>query len=238
MSAPREKSGLTRVDELVRYHDRDVVVVSKPEGLSSMTHEGESQSVDRLVSDWLERKLARRRAPVHVVHRLDKVTSGVMVFALNRAALLALKEQFRAHTVGRVYHAIAHGRVQSQRIEFRIVRDRGDGLRGVTREPRAGVHSVTNVEVQEHLSRCTLLSCRLETGRTHQIRIHLAQVGHPLVGEPLYVKGFAGPRLDAPRVMLHAGKLSFEHPRTRARLQFEEKLPEAFELFLAKERKA
>jgi len=236
MNAPRERPGAALTDALVRHHDRDLVVVSKPEGLSSMTHDGESQSVDRLVGQWLEKKLGRRRPAVHVVHRLDKVTSGIMVYALNREATLALKEQFRAHTVGRVYHAIAHGHVHSQRLEYRIVRDRGDGLRGITREANAGVRSVTNVEACEVLARCTAIHCRLETGRTHQIRIHLAHIGHALVGEPLYTKGKSGPWLQASRVMLHARTLAFEHPRTGARLSFEAQVPDAFEQFLRAER--
>jgi 23S rRNA pseudouridine1911/1915/1917 synthase len=236
MNAPREPKGYELADELVLYHDRDVVVVNKPIGLSSMTHEGETNSTDRLVADWLSRK-TKRSAQVHVVHRLDKVTSGVLVFACTRDATLALKEQFRAHTVGRHYFAIAHGHLRDRRLSFRIVRDRGDGLRGVTREPGRGVHSVTDVQVLEQFARCALVRCRLETGRTHQIRIHLAQIGSPLVGEPLYTLGLQGPFLDAPRVMLHAAHLSFGHPRTRARLSFDSPLPEAFEQFLNRERK-
>lgn len=235
MNAPRQAKGHRLADELVHYHDRDLVVINKPVGLSSMTHEGEPNSADRLVEEWLSTN-AKRSPKVHVVHRLDKVTSGILVFALNRDTLLALKEQFRAHTVGRRYLAIAHGKLEEGRLSFRIVRDRGDGLRGITRDPRAGVHSVTRVEVVEQLARCALVACRLETGRTHQIRIHLAHIGNPLVGEPLYTKGLAGPFLEAPRVMLHAAHLGFVHPRTKAHLRFDEPPPDAFERFLERER--
>lgn len=236
MNAPRDGRGKSLADEFVLHHDRDLVVVNKPEGLSSMTHEGEGNSVDRMLEQWIA-ATSRRRVQVHVVHRLDKVTSGVLVFALNRSALLDLKEQFRAHSVGRHYFALAHGSLQSRRLSFRIVRDRGDGLRGVTREPLRGVHSVTDVELVEQLARCALVRCRLETGRTHQIRIHLAHIGHPLVGETLYTKGLPGPFLAAPRTMLHAAHLSFVHPRTRAKLRFESVLPEAFQSFLETERR-
>jgi 23S rRNA pseudouridine1911/1915/1917 synthase len=236
MTAPRPKAGTELADSFVRFHDRDVVVVEKPEGLSSMTHEGENQSADRLLESWLTHKQGRRSAAVHVVHRLDKVTSGVMVFALHREALLDLKGQFREHSVGRYYLAVANGEVHPGTLKLRIVRDRGDGLRGITRDPREGVHSVTHVEVLEPLARTTLIRCKLETGRTHQIRIHLAHTGHPLVGEPLYAKGVQGSFVEAPRLMLHAAHLSFVHPRTRARLSFDSELPDAFQRFLQAER--
>lgn len=231
MTAPRTRPGFEVKDDLVLYHDHDVVVVNKPEGLSSITHEGEPDSTDRLVQRWLTQTDRRSAGPLHIVHRLDKVTSGVMIFARNRHGMLLLKEQFRAHSVGRFYLAIANGAPLAGRIEGRIVRDRGDGIRGLTKEWNRGVHSVTDVEVLEQLRGCALIRCRLETGRTHQIRIHLASRGAPLVGEPLYIKGLSGSFLEAPRVMLHAAFLSFEHPTKRTQMRFEVPIPRAFEDF-------
>jgi 23S rRNA pseudouridine1911/1915/1917 synthase len=235
MTTPRALPG-TVDDKLVVFCDGHVVVVRKPEGISSIIHEIEPTSVEQQVRDWLSVKEKRRVAPLGIVHRLDKVTSGVMVFARNPAAKAFLKDQFRAHTVGRTYLAIVHGHVREGRLAFRIVRDRGDGLRGVTQDPRYGSFSATNIEVVEPMERCSLIRCRLETGRTHQIRIHLSYILHPIVGEPLYTAGYAGTLLQAPRVMLHAATLSFEHPAHRGRMSFDEPLPSNFEQFLARER--
>jgi 23S rRNA pseudouridine1911/1915/1917 synthase len=159
-----------------------------------------------------------------------------MLFARSRTVQSHLKDQFRVHSTGRFYLALAHGRVHPGTLSFRLVRDRGDGIRGVTKTPHQGTHSVTHVTVREHFDRCTLIQCKLETGRTHQIRIHLSEVGHPLVGEPLYTKDFRGALIDSPRTLLHAAFLSFEHPITRQRRSFEVPLPSAFEDVLRRER--
>jgi 23S rRNA pseudouridine1911/1915/1917 synthase len=237
MTAPRGKVGRVEGDSLVVYHDAQVIVVRKPEGISSIEHEGEDTSVEQRVQHWLSDRERKRVAPLGVVHRLDKVTSGLMVFARTPAAKVFLKEQFRAHSVGRQYLALANGEVQPGKLEFRLVRDRGDGLRGVATDPRRGRYSATHVRVMERLRGCCLVQCKLETGRTHQIRIHLAHVGHPIVGETLYYKGLDVPLLSAPRVMLHAATLSFDHPGHRGRLSFEEPLPKAFLDFLAARRR-
>jgi 23S rRNA pseudouridine1911/1915/1917 synthase len=179
MTAPKPRPGQVDSD-MVLHCDAHVIVVRKPVGISSVEHEDEPTSLQALLRDWLARH-ERRSCPLpRVVHRLDKVTSGVMIFARNAAAQQHLKEQFRAHTTGRYYIAVAHGAVQAATLSFRLVRDRGDGLRGVTEDPNRGRHSVTHFSVEEQLARCTVLRCQLETGRTHQIRIHLAHIGHPM----------------------------------------------------------
>jgi 23S rRNA pseudouridine1911/1915/1917 synthase len=238
MTAPRPRPGFTVASEYVVFCDRDVVVVRKPVGISSVDHEDEPTSLASELREWLSRHEKRSCPPLKVVHRLDKVTSGVMVFARTQPAQLELKEQFRAHTTGRHYVAVAHGLVHDATLSYRLVRNRGDGLRGVTNDPNLGRHSVTHVVASEVLARCTVVQCRLETGRTHQIRIHLAQTGHPVVGDELYGRDHAGPAIETPRTLLHAASLSFTHPRDRRRLEFEDALPEDFEGVIRRERAA
>jgi 23S rRNA pseudouridine1911/1915/1917 synthase len=176
-----------------------------------------------------------------VVHRLDKDTSGVMVFARNAAAQRALAAQFRAHDVERVYQAIVHGDVGERTVESHLLLDRGDGLRGSHGHyrraqgapPADARRAVTHVRPLERLKGATLAECRLETGRQHQIRIHLAEAGHPLVGERVYIRDYDGRRIEAPRVMLHARVLGFTHPRTGRTVRFEREAPEDFRALLA-----
>jgi 23S rRNA pseudouridine1911/1915/1917 synthase len=171
-----------------------------------------------------------------VVHRLDKETSGLMVFARTADAKRKLASQFRAHDIDRVYHALAHGTVAATRVETHLVLDRGDGLRGSFghfRRPRGGVptdakRAVTHVTPLARLSGATLVECRLETGRQHQIRIHLSELGHPLLGERVYIRDYRGATIASPRLMLHARTLGFLHPRTGERVRFEREPPDDF----------
>jgi 23S rRNA pseudouridine1911/1915/1917 synthase len=179
------------------------------------------------------------------VHRLDRETSGLLVFARTRQAADALIEQFSAHTVDRVYQAIVVGHPLARRIATQLVRDRGDGLRGSTTEPTAGKPAVTHIRPLERIGDYSLLECRLETGRTHQIRIHLAEIGHPVCGDRKYAPradvaiddrskhsgcskqpGCCGP------LALHAAELGFTHPRTGERVKFEMPMPKELQKFL------
>lgn len=223
-NAPRA----TRVPALpkasILYLDPQLVVVEKPAGVSTVPYdEDERGTLDQLVMETISQR--GRRAPLGIVHRIDKETSGVVVFARTLAAKRELKNQFRFHSVGRRYVAIAHGAVRSATIESRLVRDRGDGRRGSGNDELHGRDAITHVKLIERLRGASLVECRLETGRTHQIRIHLAERGHPLLGERVYIKGYRGAELDAPRLMLHARELAFDHPQTGERLQFERPLP-------------
>jgi 23S rRNA pseudouridine1911/1915/1917 synthase len=174
--------------------------------------------------------------PVRPVHRLDRETSGLMVFARTAAAEIHLGQQFKKHTIERRYLAIVQGRVAAQKIETNLVADRGDGRRGSTRQPDVGKRAVTYVQPLEELGDYTLIECRLETGRTHQIRIHLAELGHPLCGEKVYNQPLFGtPRVDksgAPRIALHAQVLGLVHPATGETLRFEMPLPRDLAQFL------
>lgn len=180
-------------------------------------------------------------ARVIPVHRLDRETSGLMVFARTPAAERALTDMFRSHDFRRVYHAIALGIVAPQTIESHLADDRGDGRRGSVPEAAGGERAVTHVRPLEPLGRFTLVECRLETGRTHQIRIHLSEQGHPLCGDRTYRKPLDGPSLrddsGAPRLALHATELSFVHPMTSKELSFRSKLPADLAEFLARLRR-
>jgi 23S rRNA pseudouridine1911/1915/1917 synthase len=178
---------------------------------------------------------------VRAVHRLDKETSGLVVFARTIAAERHLGRQFRAHTVERCYRAIVRGRARSQRIESRLVQDRGDGRRGSSAAFGDGQRAVTHVRVVETLGACTLVECRLETGRTHQVRIHLGEAGTPICGDHVYDRPLHGrPFPDASgmsRIALHAASLGFTHPATGKRMNWTSPLPEDMEALLHKLRK-
>jgi 23S rRNA pseudouridine1911/1915/1917 synthase len=169
---------------------------------------------------------------LHVVHRLDRATSGLLAFAKTKRAELALAAQLRTHTMTREYLCVAHGDVTSRRIESRLVADRGDGLRGSTTHT-GGKLAITHVEALRRLRGATLCSVRLETGKTHQIRIHLAEIGHPLVGETVYIRDFRGKPIAAPRLMLHAKRLAFDHPVTGARVELSSEPPQDFAAVVA-----
>lgn len=207
----------------ILFQDSQVVVVVKPAFVSTEPYD--AQEKDTLVQ-LLRAQLGGR--PLYVVHRLDKETTGILVFARTPPAKDHLKNQFRFRTTGRRYLALAHGSPRTRTISSHIVRDRGDGLRGSTDNKTLGRASVTHVTTLEELKGVTLVECRLETGRTHQIRIHLAEAGHPLLGERVYSKGYPGTLLDAPRVMLHAETLEFDHPTGGQRQCFQVDPPSDF----------
>ena len=236
-SAPKLRTGALP-ESAIAFLDRDVVVVDKPVGMLSIAYEpGDKDTLVDCTRTVLRRMGGRGfDLQLGVVHRLDKETSGLMVFARTVAAKRILALQFRAHDIERVYHAIAHGMVAAQRVETHLILDRGDGLRGSYghfRRPKGGIppeakRSVTHVKPIASLAGATLVECRLETGRQHQIRIHLSELGHPLVGERVYVRDYAGPKIEALRPMLHARVLGFAHPRTGERMSFEREAPDDF----------
>jgi 23S rRNA pseudouridine1911/1915/1917 synthase len=252
--------------DAIVHVDAHIVVVEKPPGISTVPFDpegmgasiarrarpGEEVTLDERVRAGLARRerargAARRGPPpdLGVVHRLDKETSGLLVFTRSWAAKKALTQAFRSHTVHRRYLALVHGIPKSETIVSHFVEDRGDGLRGSVERRRGRAHAigsektqraVTHVEVLESSrpseSGATsmnppwaLVACRLETGRTHQIRIHLAEAGHPVLGERVYVRDYKQPLIPAPRVMLHAAELGFEHPATGNEMRWTSELP-------------
>jgi 23S rRNA pseudouridine1911/1915/1917 synthase len=238
MDTPR-KAGLA--DEIpVVFHDGHVILVDKPEGISSVPYDDDERDTaqDRARA-WL-RSHVGPGPPPRVVHRIDKDTSGLLIFARSRLAERVLANQLRLHTMERRYLCVAHGRISAQRIESMLTPDRGDGLRGSTTRANAK-RAVTHVEVVENLPGATLCRVRLETGRTHQIRVHLAEAGHPLVGERVYVRDYmrtGREPMAAKRLLLHAATLGFEHPVGAVPMHFESPLPPEFESALEALRKA
>jgi len=235
--ARKVRAGLLPESAIV-FADREVVVVDKPAGMLSVADEPGNKDTLAQHTRTVLRGMEPRGSDgaLDVVHRLDRDTSGLIVFARTAAAKRALAVQFRAHDIHRLYHAIAHGAMVAARIETHLVADRGDGIRGSHGHfrrakgaaPLDAKHAVTHVRPIRALAGATLVECRLETGRQHQIRIHLAELGHPLVGERVYIRDYAGVRIESARPMLHARALGFVHPRTGERMAFEREAPPDF----------
>ncbi|MEC8556411.1 MAG: RluA family pseudouridine synthase [Planctomycetota bacterium] len=174
---------------------------------------------------------------VFPVHRLDRETSGLMLFARTRAAEQKLVSMFRRHTIRRQYQAFCSGQVDPQTITSMLIRDRGDGVRGTLpkgasqEEQDAALEAITHILHSEPIagSRYSKLTCKLETGRTHQIRIHLSELGHPICGDKIYHKLADGKILPddshAPRHALHSHLLEFTHPFSGEHLNFKMPLP-------------
>ena len=219
----------------VLHEDADCIVVEKPAGLLSVpTADREKDTLLSRVSGYLQHRY-RRRPYVGVVHRIDKDTSGALLFARSREALRALQDIFKRHEIEREYVALVEGEPpDSGTLDADLVRDRGDRRRGVARSGERGLFAVTRYKTVERLGSASLVSVRLETGRTHQIRVHFAAAGHCILGDAVYRPRHAPPpRFEAPRQMLHARRLGFAHPRTGEGILCESALPEDFEKVLA-----
>jgi 23S rRNA pseudouridine1911/1915/1917 synthase len=231
------------------------VVAEKSSGMNTVRHPAELDWADDrkaltptlfdlvppAIAHQLGRPIHAQQPKLRIVHRLDKETSGLVVFARSVPAERGLGKQFHAHTVTRRYLAVIPGHLPAQRLASRLIRDRGDGRRGSTDTPDTGKLAVTHIEVVERLGGYTLLSCRLETGRTHQIRIHLAERGYPVCGEKVYNRRRDGPPIPdasgAPRLALHAAELGFRHPVTGDEMHWEMPLPPDLRAFVEKMRR-
>jgi 23S rRNA pseudouridine1911/1915/1917 synthase len=234
---------------VVRHLDDHVVVVEKPANVNSVRHPSELEwtekhkQLDPTLQDLAGWAVAARLnrpgrslPPLRIVHRLDRETSGLLVFARTALAERGLGMQFRKHTVTRRYLTLVPGVMTARTIRSDLVRDRGDGRRGSTTLPGVGKPAVTHVSVEERLPGYTLLSCRLETGRTHQIRIHLSESGHPVCGDKVYHRRPDGTDVPdpsgAPRLALHATELGFDHPATGAAMHWAMPLPADLQRFV------
>jgi 23S rRNA pseudouridine1911/1915/1917 synthase len=212
------------VDFEVVYEDDDLLVVDKPAGV--VVHPAPGHPEGTLAQALAGRAAGGEPFRPGIVHRLDRDTSGLLVVAKSEPIHRELQEQLRRREVRRGYVALVEGRpdARSGTIDAPIGRDRGQRTVISTRtdKPR---QAVTHFEIAEELPRTTLLAVRLETGRTHQIRAHLAAIGHPVCGDPVYGGRASGRRLGLTRQFLHAANLLFRHPRTGESVVCESKLP-------------
>ena len=218
----------------VVYEDPDILVIDKPAGL--VVHPGSGNWAGTLLNALLHRVPGLAGLPrAGIVHRLDKDTSGLLVVAKTLEAQTALVRQLQARTVKRQYFALVHGTVQGDgRVEAPIGRHPTARTRmAVTSR---GKPATTHYRVLRRYADATLLECTLETGRTHQIRVHLASIGHPLVGDPVY-RGrrspTAGPLAGFGRQALHATRLALAHPRSGDVLEWESPVPADLAALLA-----
>lgn len=222
--APREKKPPVPVNAIpleIVYSDDSIVVVNKPAGLTTSRSAEEKAEFGRgrkylptTLAELLPAALGSPNRPVFAVHRLDRDTTGLIVFARTQTAARHLTSQFRKRSVDRRYLAVTRGVPPEGRIESRLVDDRGDGRRGSGTDD--GQRAVTHVRVIERLGKFAVVECKLDTGRTHQVRIHLGEAGAPLCGERVYDRPLNGaPAEDesgAARPLLHAIRLGIEHP--------------------------
>ena len=239
----------------IRFLDEHLVVVEKPPGVNSVRHPAErtwkesrkslSLTLEDLVTKqigFLTKKGTKGKSSrLRVVQRLDKETSGLLVFARTADAERGLGMQFFNHSVERKYLALIPGTIAPQSIESILVRDRGDGRRGSAPFSQPGKKAVTHVHIVEKFQAFTLVGCQLETGRTHQIRIHLAEKGSPVCGEKVYRTTVNGSILPDgsgfPRLALHAAELGFIHPISGEPMHWNMALPEDFSKLLQHLRK-
>lgn len=238
--APAEFLRSLPIPPVIRHLDAQIVVVDKPAGLTTMRHAEDvaefgtraRRYLPPTLADLVPLLIARtekgKATPVRAVHRIDNETTGLVVFARTVEAERHLGRQFRAHSIERRYLALVRGQAQAGRIESFLATDRGDGRRGSSRDGN-GQHAITHVAVVEQLPGHTLVECRLETGRTHQVRIHLGEAGTPLCGERVYDRPLHGrpvpDRSGARRILLHAATLSLDHPADGRRVEWTSPLP-------------
>jgi 23S rRNA pseudouridine1911/1915/1917 synthase len=228
-SRPRPETAVRRLRVL--YEDEHILVVDKPAGvLTQPTPERERDTLLERAGRYLMRVRGAKRPYVGIVHRIDRDTSGVVLLVCSPRALRPFQLMFRTHSVERSYVAVVEGAIEPVRgtIDRPLVVDRGDGRRGSSARAGLGSRAITHYELIERFGgTAALLACRLETGRTHQIRIHLAESGHPVVGDPVYRSKTAPPfPVPFPRQALHAQALGFNHPLTGQAMRIEASLPD------------
>lgn len=212
------------------YEDDDLIVVNKPQGM--VVHPAPGNYDGTLVNALLyhcKGKLSGINGVIRpgIVHRIDKDTSGVLVVAKNDQAHVNLAEQIKEHTVNRRYHTIVHHNIaeDEKTINAPIGRHPKDRKKMAVTQ-KNNKHAVTHIRVIERLGKYTWVEAKLETGRTHQIRVHMAYIGHPVVGDPVY--GVKKEKFHLQGQALHAKVLGFNHPRTGEYMEFEAPLPQYF----------
>jgi 23S rRNA pseudouridine1911/1915/1917 synthase len=215
----------------VLYEDNDMVAIDKPAGM--VVHAGAGVRSGTLVNALLHRfaSLSTTAGDLRpgIVHRLDRYTSGVLLVAKTDAAHRSLAEQFAGRRVRKVYTALVHGVVKADhgRIEKPIARDPNARVRMTARLPQ-GRHAWSEYRVLQRFDKFTLLEVLIGTGRTHQIRVHLSSIGHPVVGDRLY----GAPAQALGRYFLHAARISFEQPSTGQAIEVSSPLPPELEAWM------
>ncbi len=217
MAAP----GIDRIRIL--FEDDSLIVVDKPAGLLTMASESEREKT--VYAALRSRANAKRPAEqIFIVHRLDREASGLLVFAKTIPAKEDLQSQFKDHSAGRQYIAVVEGRVTPDQFTIQSYLAENAAFRVYSaKSEKAGKRAITHLRVVKRTPRTSLLEVRLETGRKHQIRVHLAERGHPIVGDKMY-----GARVKAGRLALHGTRLEFRHPQTGALMQFDSPPPKTF----------
>jgi 23S rRNA pseudouridine1911/1915/1917 synthase len=239
-------------DVKILFLDPHVVVVNKPAGMLALRNPGDvswrqvrkdkqpslEESLQRLIRQQQRSQAPRLEIRLLAVHRIDRETSGILVFARSEHAQTMLIRQFADHSAERTYLCVIPGSLDAQTFVSRQIRDRGDGLRGSCPDGSRGRRMVTHVRPLRRLGQYSELECRLETGRTNQIRIHLAEAGHPICGDVKYRGPFGQdsvPDLSrAPRLALHATSLGFLHPVTQELQRFHQPWPRDMQTFLSR----
>src|SRR5262245_16853074 len=207
------------------FEDASVIVADKPAGLLTMATDTErSKTLYAALREYVNRKKPSEK--IFIVHRLDREASGLLVFAKTVAAKERLQEQFKDHSAGRRYVAVVEGRVRVDELRIQSNLAENKAYRGYSKpNTRVGKLAVTHVRVLKRNPKTTLIEVRLETGRKHQIRAHLAERGHAILGDKSYGSGSNPIR----RLALHAARLEFKHPVTGKRMQFESPYPKVFD---------
>jgi len=225
------------------HEDEHLLVLNKPAGL--VVHPGAGNPAGTLLNALLHHDPKLAELPrAGIVHRLDKDTSGLMVVARTLPAYTALVDLLSRHEVGRQYEAVVLGTmVAGGTVDAPIGRSMGDRMRQAVRDEEDGKHAVTHYRLRERFRAHSLVQCQLETGRTHQIRVHLAHINHPLLGDPMYGGGLKLPKGATPELIaalrgfrrqaLHAERLSFVHPVSGETLSFSAERPADQEALIA-----
>jgi len=231
------------IDLDIVHEDEHLLVLNKPAGL--VVHPGAGNPAGTLLNALLHHAPKLAELPrAGIVHRLDKDTSGLMVVAKTLATHTALVDMLSRHDVERQYEAIVLGTlIAGGTVDAPIGRHHSDRLRQAVRDEEDGKHAITHYRLRERFRSHMLIQCNLETGRTHQIRVHMAHIGHPLVGDPLYGGSLKLPKRATPELItalrsfrrqaLHAERLSFEHPVTGETMSFDAKRPDDIDALIA-----
>ncbi len=218
----------------ILYEDDDIIIINKPKGL--VVHPGDGHHDDTLVNAliYANKELSNINGleRVGIVHRIDKDTSGLLLVCKNNYAHAFIAEQLQNHTMHREYYALVMGRIDEDngRINAPIARDKNNRMKMCV-DAINGRPAVTHFTVVKRYEKYTLVDCRLETGRTHQIRVHMEYIKHPVVGDPLYGKNNCGIYNNGQ--LLHAYRLTFVHPTTKKEMTFEAPLPNYFKEILS-----